>query len=305
MGTRGAVGVLGVRPAAPRRLLAPEQLHLLETFANQTALGLERATLAGEAQQAQVQVATERLRNSLLSTVSHDLRTPLTAIAGAAGGLLEDNAPLDPSTRHELCQTIAEEAHRLNRLVNNLLDMTRLEAGAIQVHKEWQPLEEVVGAALTRLEAQLHDRPLTTHFPEDLLLVPLDSVLIEQVLINLLDNAVKYTPPGSPIDLTAWATEDAVTVEVADRGPGLPPGEEQRIFDKFYRVQRPPMPSGTGLGLTICRGLVEAHGGQMWAENRPGGGTVIRFTLPLTGTPPHVALAEEMTGDHLSASSEH
>jgi two-component system sensor histidine kinase KdpD len=305
LGTRGAVGVLGVRPAAPRRLLGPEQLHLLETFANQTALGLERAALAGEAQQAQVQVATERLRNSLLSTVSHDLRTPLTAIAGAAGGLLEDNAPLDPATRHELCQTIAEEAHHLNRLVNNLLDMTRLEAGAIQVHKEWQPLEEVVGAALTRLEAQLHARPLTTHLPADLLLVPLDSVLIEQVLINLLDNAVKYTPPGSPIDLTAWATEDAVTIEVADRGPGLPPGEEQRIFDKFYRVQRPSMPSGTGLGLTICRGLVEAHGGQMWAENRPGGGTVIRFTLPLTGTPPHVALEEDMTGEHLSASSEH
>src|SRR5215813_6908716 len=286
LGTRGAVGVLGMRPAAPRRLLAPEQIHLLETFANQTALGLERATLAGEAQQAQVQVATERLRNSLLSTVSHDLRTPLTAIAGAASGLLEDNAPLDPSTRHELCQTIAEEAHRLNRLVNNLLDMTRLEAGAVQVHKEWQPLEEVVGAALTRLEAQLHDRPLTTHLPPDLPLVPLDTVLIEQVLINLLDNALKYTPPGSPLALTAWATEDAVTIEVADRGPGLPPGEEQRIFDKFYRVQRPPMPSGTGLGLTICRGLVEAHGGQMWAENRPGGGTVVRFTLPLTGTPP-------------------
>jgi two-component system sensor histidine kinase KdpD len=193
LGTRGAVGVLGVRPASPRRLLAPEQIHLLETFASQTALGIERATLAGEAQQAQVQVATERLRNSLLSTVSHDLRTPLTAIAGAASGLLEENAPLDTSTRHELCRTIAEEAHRLNRLVNNLLDMTRLESGAIEVHKEWQPLEEVGGAALTRLETQLHDRPLNTHFPADLLLVPLDGVLIEQVLLNLLDNAVKYT----------------------------------------------------------------------------------------------------------------
>jgi two-component system, OmpR family, sensor histidine kinase KdpD len=303
LGTRGAVGVLGVRPAAPRRLLAPEQLHLLETFANQTALGLERASLAGEAQQAQVQVATERLRNSLLSAVSHDLRTPLTSIAGAASGLLDDHASLDPSTRHELCQTIAEEANRLNRLVNNLLDMTRLEAGAIQVHKEWQPLEEVVGAALTRLEAQLHDHPLTTHLPADLSLVPLDSVLIEQVLINVLDNAIKYTPPGSPLSLTAWATADAITVEVADRGPGLPPGEEQRIFDKFYRVQRPAMPSGTGLGLTISRGLVEAHGGQMWAENLPGGGTVVRFTLPLTGTPPSMTPEEAMTGDHLPASS--
>jgi two-component system sensor histidine kinase KdpD len=303
LGTRGTVGVLGVRPTAPRRLLAPEQLHLLETFANQTALGLEHATLAGEAQQAQVQVATERLRNTLLSTVSHDLRTPLTAIAGAASGLLEDHALLDMSTRRELCQTIAEEAHRLNRLVNNLLDMTRLETGAIQIHKEWQPLEEVVGAALTRLEEQLRDRPLTTHLPADLPLVPLDSVLIEQVLINLLDNVLKYTPPGSPITLTAWAIEDAVTVEVADRGPGLPPGEEQQIFDKFYRGQRPAQPSGSGLGLTICRGLVEAHGGQIWADNRPGGGTVIRFTLPLMGTPPSVAPEEDMTGEHRPAAS--
>jgi two-component system sensor histidine kinase KdpD len=303
MGTRGAVGVLGVRPAAPRRLLAPEQLHLLETFANQTALGLERATLAEEAQQAQVQVATERLRNSLLSTVSHDLRTPLTAIAGAASGLLDDNAVRDPSTRHELCQTITEEAHRLNRLVNNLLDMTRLEAGALQVHKEWQPLEEVIGAALTRLEVPLRDRPLTTHLPADLPLVPLDSVLIEQVLVNLLDNALKYTPPGSPLSLTAWATADAVTVEVADRGPGLPPGEEQHIFDKFYRVPRLTQPGGSGLGLTISRGLVEAHGGRMWADNRPGGGLAVRFTLPLTGTPPAVVPEEDMTADHLPASS--
>jgi two-component system sensor histidine kinase KdpD len=304
LGTRGAVGVLGVRPALPRRLLAPEQLHLLETFANQTALGVERATLAGEAQQAQVQVATERLRNSLLSAVSHDLRTPLTAIAGAASGLLQENASLDTAARQELCQTIAEEAYRLNRLVNNLLDMTRLETGAIQVHKEWQPLEEVVGAALTRLEAQLRDRPLDTHLPADLPLVPLDSVLIEQVLVNLLDHALKYTPPGSPMTLTAWATADAVTVEVADRGPGLPPGEEQHVFDKFYRVQRSPMPSGTGLGLAICRGLVEAHGGRIWAENRPGGGTVVRFTLPLTGTPPYVAPEGDMTGERLSAACE-
>ena len=302
-GARGAVGVLGIRPAAPRRLRDPEQMHLLETFASQTALGVERAALAEEAQHAHVQIETERLRNSLLSTVSHDLRTPLTAIAGAASGLLEEHTPLDTSTRHELCQTIAEEAHRLNRLVNNLLEMTRLEAGAVQVHKEWQPLEEVVGAALTRLEEQLHDRPLTTHLPADLPLVPLDSVLIEQVLINLLDNAMRYTPPGSPIALMAWATVDTVTVEVADRGPGLPPGEEQRIFDKFYRVKRADMPSGTGLGLTICRGIIEAHGGRIWAENRPRGGTVVRFTLPLAGTPPYVAPEDDTTGDHHAVTS--
>jgi two-component system sensor histidine kinase KdpD len=188
--------------------------------------------------------------------------------------------------RHELCQTISEEAHRLNRLVNNLLEMTRLESGAIQVHKEWQPLEEVVGAALTRLEVQLADRPLTTHLPADLPLVPLDSVLIEQVLINLLDNAIKYTPPGSPLTLSAWATPGAVTVEVADQGPGIPPGDAQRIFEKFYRAQRSGERSGVGLGLAICRGIVETHGGRIWADNRPGGGAVFRFTLPIQGTPP-------------------
>jgi two-component system sensor histidine kinase KdpD len=181
--------------------------------------------------------------------------------------------------------------------------MTRLESGAIQVHKEWQPLEEVVGAALTRLEAQLGDRPLTTHLPADLPLVPLDSVLIEQVLINVLDNAVKYTPSGSPITLSAWAAEGAVTVEVADQGPGLAPGEEQSIFEKFYRVPRAALPSGAGLGLTICRGIVAAHGGRMWAENRPGGGAAVRFTLPLTGTPPQMPPEDDTTADHQSISS--
>ncbi|HSX81007.1 MAG TPA: sensor histidine kinase KdpD [Candidatus Saccharimonadia bacterium] len=285
---RGTVGVLGVLPAQPCLLLTPEQVALLETFASQTALALERALLAEEAQQAQLQVETERLRNSLLSSVSHDLRTPLTAITGATSTLLEEDRKLDAPTRHELLHTVHEEADRLNRLVSNLLAMTRLESGAIQVHKEWQPLEEVVGAALTRLDAPLRDRPLTTHLPADLPLVPLDSVLIEQVLINVLDNAIKYTPPGSPLALSAWTTDGAVTVEVADQGPGLSPGDEQRVFEKFYRAQRPGASSGAGLGLTICRGIIEAHGGHIWAKNRSGGGTALRFTLPLTGTPPAV-----------------
>jgi len=290
---RGTVGVLGVLPAQPRGVLPSEQGALLETFASQTALALERALLAEEAQQAQLQVETERLRNALLSSVSHDLRTPLTAITGATSALLEEERRLDAPTRHELLQTAHTEADRLNRLVSNLLAMTRLESGAIQVHKEWQPLEEVVGAALTRLDAALRNRPLTTHLPADLPLVPLDSVLIEQVLINVLDNALKYTPPGSPLALSAWTTDGAVTIEVADQGPGLPPGEEQRVFDKFYRVQRPGTSSGAGLGLTICRGIMAAHGGQIWAENRSGGGTALRFTLPLAGTPLAVGTALE------------
>ena len=252
--SRGTVGVLGVRPTQPQQLLAPEQMHLLETFANQTALALARAILAEEAQHTQVQIEAERLRNTLLSTVSHDLRTPLATIAGAASSLLEADPVLPPAARRELLQAICDETDRLNRLVSNVLEMTRLESGALRVAKEWQPLEEVVGAALTRLEAQLHNRPLSTHLPPDLPLVPLDSVLVEHVLINLLDNTLNYTPPESPIALSAWVTDGTVTVEVADQGPGIPPGEEQRLFDKLYRGQYAGVRRGFGLGLTICRG---------------------------------------------------
>ncbi|MDQ3250369.1 MAG: sensor histidine kinase KdpD, partial [Chloroflexota bacterium] len=180
---RGPVGVLALRPADARRLLDPDQIHLLETFANQISVAIERARLADEAQTATVQMETERLRNSLLSSVSHDLRTPLASITGAASTLLQADGALTPDTRHELVATIAEESERLNRLLTNLLDMTRLEAGAVQVRKEWQPLEEVIGSALARLEAGLCTRPVTTDLPPDLPLVPLDSVLIEQVLI--------------------------------------------------------------------------------------------------------------------------
>jgi two-component system sensor histidine kinase KdpD len=203
--------------------------------------------------------------------------------------LRENGVPLDVNTRAELIDTAYDEANRLNRLVGNLLDMTRIESGAIQVQKEWQPLEEVVGAALTRLDTQLNDHPLTTALPADLPLVPLDSVLIEQVFVNLLENAIKYTPAGSPIAIAATATHDAITIEIADRGPGLPPGDEQRIFEKFYRAPVTKDRSGVGLGLTICRGIIAAHNGRIWAENRPGGGAVFRFTLPLDGTPPQIA----------------
>jgi two-component system sensor histidine kinase KdpD len=165
--------------------------------------------------------------------------------------------------------------------------MTRLEAGAVQLHKEWHPLEEVVGAALTRLEERLRGRTLRTHFSRDLPLVRLDGVLVEQVMINLLENALKYAPADRPIDLSASATKEAILCEIADRGPGLQPGDEQRIFDKFYRGDQ-ARKGGGGWALTICRGIIEAHGGRIWAENRPGGGAVFRFTLPLEGTAPPV-----------------
>jgi len=281
---RGPVGVLGIRPADPHSLDAPDQLHQLETFANQTALAIERAQLADEAQQAQVRMETERLRNSLLSSVSHDLRTPLATITGAATTMLENGGKLNDRTRQGLLESVRDEADRLNRLVQNLLEMTRLESGALQLRKEWHPLEEVIGAALGRLGKELADRRVDTRVPPDLPLVPIDDVLIEQVLVNLLDNAVKYTPGGSPIRIIATSTGEAITVEVADHGPGLPRGEEDKVFEKFYRGM--PGGRGAGLGLAICQGIIKAHGGNIWAQNLPEGGVAFLFTLPLAGKPP-------------------
>ncbi|PYM67335.1 MAG: two-component system sensor histidine kinase KdbD, partial [Candidatus Rokuibacteriota bacterium] len=223
--SQGPVGVLGIRPSEPRALEPPEQLHLLETCANQTALAIERATLAEQAQDAQVKMEAEQLRNALLSAVSHDLRTPLAGIRGAASSLVEQGDRLDAAIRTDLAASIAEEAERLDRLLGNLLNMTRLEAGVVQPKKEWHPLEEIVGAALGRVAAALRDRPVHVSVPPDLPLVPLDGILIEQVLINLLENALRYTPPDTPVEITATAQEGQVTVEVADRGPGLPAGE--------------------------------------------------------------------------------
>jgi two-component system sensor histidine kinase KdpD len=213
--------------------------------------------------------------------VSHDLRTPLAVVTGATSALLDPSAPKDEATRRELLQTAHEEALRLSRLVSNLLDMTRLEAGALKLKKETQPIEEVVGAALNRVEDRLQGRTVTTSIPDDLPLAAIDSALIEQVLINLLENAIKYTPPGTPIDVSARTQgADAIVVEVADRGSGVSAEDQERVFDKFYRVQEREG-GGVGLGLTICRGIVEAHGGRMWVEAREGGGAAFRFTLPL------------------------
>ena len=280
LGSTGAVGVLGLRPADRHALDEPERLHQLETFAAQTALALERARLAREGQEAEIRIESERLRNSLLSSVSHDLRTPLATITGAVSTILDAPSPLGAQTERELLQSVHEEAERLNRLVQNLLEMTRLESGALQLHRELHPPEEVIGAALGRLGKRLADRRVTTKVPSDLPLVPMDDVLVEQVLMNLLDNAVKYTPAGSPLEVIATATDETLTIEVADHGPGLPPGDEERVFDKFYRAE-PVGSRGAGLGLAICRGIIRAHGGRIWAQNLPGAGVAFLFTLPL------------------------
>ena len=278
--TRGALGALGVRPADAHAFDAPDQLHQLETFANQTALALERAHLAGEAQQAELHMETERLRNSLLSSVSHDLRTPLAAITGAATTLLAEDARVDDRVRRELLESVRDEAERLNRLVHNLLEMTRLESGALELHREWHSMEEVVGAALRRCNRILTGRRRDVRVPPDLPLVEMDDVLIEQVIINLLDNAAKYTPPGSPISVAVTGDPERVTVEVADHGPGLPPGSEERIFEKFYRSGTAPG-RGAGLGLAIAKGIVNAHGGRIWAHHLPEGGAAFFFSLPV------------------------
>jgi two-component system sensor histidine kinase KdpD len=285
LGSRGAVGVLGVKPADAHAFDSPEQLHLLETFANQMALAIERGALAEETQASQVRIETERLRNSLLSSVSHDLRTPLATITGAATTILDSGARLDPRTQHELLESVRDEAERLNRLVQNLLEMTRLESGAIQLHKDWHPVEEVVGAALGRLSKSLGSRRVSVSIPPDLPLVKIDDVLIEQVFVNLLDNAVKYTPPNSAIRIIVTATDQSVTAEVADHGPGLPKGQEALVFEKFHRAA-PDGKRGAGLGLAICRGIILAHGGRIWAHNLPEGGVAFLFTLPLTDAPP-------------------
>ena len=292
IGSTGIIGVLGVRPPDPKRFQDPGVLHLLETFAGQAAVALERTLLAERAQHEQVEIEAERLRTSLLSSLSHDLRTPLGAITGALSSLLEDRGTMSQPTRRDLLQTALEESQRMNRLIGNLLDMIRVESGALSVQKDWQPLEEPVGVALIRLEDRLRDHPVHVRLPPDLPLVPIDGVLIEQVFINLLENAVKYTPTGTPIEISAVVVDGSVRVDVADHGPGLPAGEEARIFEKFYRVPAATATVGVGLGLTIVRGIITAHGGRIWAENRPGGGALFRFTLPLSG-PPHVGVPAE------------
>ena len=283
----GPIGVVAVRPKDTALLLDPDQLHLLESLVNQVALAIERTRLSDEAQQAHVRVETERMRNAILSSVSHDLRTPLATITGAASSLLDEQGHIDPTARLELSRSIYREAERLDRLLKNLLDLMRIEAGAVQLNKEWHPVDEVAGAALARLEGRLHDHTVNTAFPADLPLVLVDGVLLEQVVINLVENAVKYAPTGSAIDLSASASDREVIVEVADQGPGIPLGEEARIFDKFYRGKL-AREGGVGLGLTICRGIVEAHGGHVWAENRSGGGALFRFSIPLPDQQPSV-----------------
>jgi two-component system sensor histidine kinase KdpD len=278
------VGVIGVLPGPTLGFFDQEQIHVLESFADQVAMSIDRAMISREAQEALLRAETETLRNTLLSSVSHDLRTPLAAITGGVTTLLQQDVTFGAEERRELLLTVYEEAEHLNQIIRNVLDMTRLEAGAIKVKKEWQPVEQIVGAVLNRFAERIKDRPVKTHLSEDLPLVSFDPLLIEQVLMNLLDNAIKYTPKGTPIDLAASVEDGEIIFAIEDRGPGIPAGEEERIFDKFVRGSATG--GGIGLGLTICRAITAAHGGRIWAENRQGGGAAFRFALPLGEQPP-------------------
>jgi K+-sensing histidine kinase KdpD len=256
---------------------------------NQAELARERLVLAERSRQAEIEMGAERLRTALLSSLSHDLRTPLASIEGSASTLLQQDGPTDDSTRRELASTILQESQRMSRLVGNLLDMIRVETGALQVQREWQLLSDVIGVALLRTEERMKDYPVSTTVSAALPLVPVDEILLEQVFVNLLENAARHTPPGTPIEIGAEAQPGEVLVSVADRGPGVPPGQEDAVFHKFHRGGTG---SGVGLGLTICRGIITAHGGRIWVENRPGGGAMFRFTLPIVGTPPTIGEEE-------------
>ena len=284
-GTRGTVGVLALHPAHGAQGLTPELLQFLEAVAAQAGLAIENDAFAEEARKSQVEAETEKSRNALLNSVSHDLRTPLSAITGAASTLIEEGDSLAPAVRRELVESIADEAAHMSRLITNLLEMTRLESGAAPVTKELCPIEEVIGGARNRLEKQLARHRVTVDLPPDLPPVRMDVLLMEHVFINLFENAAKFAPPDTEITVTAALDAGAFTVAVMDRGPGVPPGDEKRIFEKFYRGRTDRTTSGVGLGLTICRAIIEAHGGKIWAQNRPEGGADFRFTLPLNGAP--------------------
>jgi len=280
------VGVLVMLPVNLRRIFLPEQQKLLDTFLRQIAQAITRVRLAEQARKTQVDVEAERLRNSLLSSISHDLRTPLATIVGSASTLVEEDDTLKAEDKLELSHAIYDEAQRMSSLVNNILDMARLDAGAIELNKQWYPLEEIIGAVLTRLQKRLTDRLVTVKLPPGIPMIFVDAVMIEQVLINLLENALRYTPEGSSLEIMAEASSFAVEISVADQGPGIPKGIENQLFEKFYRVRHEAAQSGVGLGLAICRAIIEAHGGSIQAQNRPTGGAVFSFIIPLDHTPP-------------------
>ncbi|MFB6347372.1 MAG: DUF4118 domain-containing protein [bacterium] len=266
--------------------ISDEQLQIIKTCVTHIALSLERDELAEETREMLLEVEVERMRSALLSSISHDLRTPLATITGSAESLYRRD--LSDSSRKDHEETIYEESQRMLRLVDNLLNMVRIESGNLEVEKEWYPIEDVIGSAMNRLEDRLEGRPVEIEYPEETTLVPLDGVLIEQVLINLIDNAVKYTPDGSAIEVNAETIDSQLLIAVADNGRGINPDNKKEIFRRFFRENDKSGGSQTGLGLAICKAIVESHGGSISVSNRDQGGARFEFSLPIEEEPPEL-----------------
>ncbi|MDE2251128.1 MAG: GAF domain-containing protein, partial [Gammaproteobacteria bacterium] len=277
----GVQGVLAVCPGQRRRLLLPEQQHLLETFAGQIALALERLHLAAEAEAARVSAETENLRNTLLGSISHDLRTPLAVIAGASSTLADPALELDAATRRRLAASIESKSREMSELISNVLDLMRFESGRVALRRDWQTLDDLVGMALGRNAAVLASHPSEVRLPPDLPPVQVDAQLLLQLLGNLFNNVARHTPAGTAVRVCAAVEGRRLRLDIADRGPGLPPGDPERLFAKFQRGQEEGNAGGAGLGLAICRVIATAHGGEVRAAPNPGGGALFSVWLPL------------------------
>lgn len=277
------LGVLGVQMEDELEYRSTESRRLLDAFATQAAMAIERVQFSHQAEQAQILQARENLERALLNSISHDLRTPLVTVTGVLASLRDEGAHFSEESRHELLDTAAGEAERLNRFVGNLLDMTRIEAGAIRLNSELCDVQDLVGCAMAAIKQRVGGRTIQIRLADDLPMVPLDLVLMTQVLVNLLDNSLKYSPAESSIEISARLERGWLLLEIADRGPGVPEQDLKRVFDKFYRIPVPEGVGGTGLGLSICKGIVEAHNGSIKAVNRADGGLLMVIRLPLGG----------------------
>ena len=276
--TRGVIGEIRLWRTTPS--ISSGEKRLLQTFASQSALALERAWLAQAESRARVLEESDRLKSALLSSVSHELRTPLSTIKAASSSLRENEVSWDSPARVELISAIDDEADHLNILVGNLLDMSRIEAGALKPKREWNILPEILGTVLIRMRHRMGEHQIEVDVPESLPLVPVDFVQMEQVFTNLVSNSVKYAPEKTMICIRAFVEDESIHVQVSNQGPQVPQEHLERIFDKFYRITAADRVTGTGLGLSICKGIIEAHGGHIWAAN-VSGGLAFNFTLPL------------------------
>lgn len=276
-----SVGVLCCQGIGKEPQIATANIRLIEAVANNAAIALLRMMVGDDARASQQRVDQERLRNVMLSSMSHDFRTPLASITGAVTTLIDGHGRIDEATRIDLMHSIREDAEFLERQIRNMLDLTKLEAGNLQVHRELHPMDEVVGGAMTRAEKLLEGRAVEIDVSPDLPLVAIDALLIEKLLVNLIENAVRYAPSDSPIEVAVHQQGDRLRIQVADRGPGIPAGQHERVFEKFYRLGNSSRASGAGLGLAICKAVAQLHDGRIWVEDRPGGGALFQVDIPI------------------------